>query len=167
MSQRWRRTLVCLALVTSATLDRSEELPVCDVQINEDEVVGAEDIPKLHNCRTRRFPITLENGFTNDLGYYSGTWKHGKRDGQGAMTNWISLGMTSSWKDDRPSNGLASLSSCTSRTHGYVYNGKFLSFTSPIDWLAAATRDWGLSWLSYIFSALASGIQALLSVILR
>ena len=167
MLGRWFQTLVCLALVTNATLVCSEELPLCDVRINADEVVRAEDIPKLHNCHTRRFPVTAENGFTNDLGYYSGTWKHGKRDGKGAMTTWLSLGMTSSWKNDRPSDGLAYFSSCTSQTYGYVYNSSFYSFTLPLDWLARVTWDWDVSWLSYIFSALASGIQALLSVILR
>ncbi len=166
MLGRWFQTLVCLALVTSATLVRSEELPVCDVQINEDEVVRAEDIPKLHNCRTRRFPITLENGFTNDLGHYTGTWKNGKRDGEGTLTNWISMSMTARWENDRPSNGLASYGGCTSRTHGYVYNGRFLSFTSPIDWLAAVTRNWGLSWLAEVLYGIGAATQSLLSVIL-
>jgi hypothetical protein len=166
MLERWFRTLVCLALVTSATLVRSEELPKCDVQINEDEVVRTEDITKLHNCRTRRFPITLENGFTNDLGHYTGSWKNGKREGEGTMTNWISMGMTTRWENDRPSNGLASLNSCTSRTHGYVYNGRFLSFTLPIDWLARVTQDWGLSWLAELLFGIAGLTQSLLSVVL-
>ena len=159
-------TFAVLMLLASSPLLRADELPLCAVQFREDEVISSADIQKLHNCRTRRFPITLENGFANDLGHYSGTWKNGKRDGNGTMTNWMSMGMTSSWKNDRPSNGLASYGGCTSRTHGYVYNGRFLSFTLPIDWLAAVTRDWGLSWFAEAFSALGSVIQSVFSVVL-
>ncbi len=165
MLRRWFQIWVCWMLLTSAMLVRSEELPVCDVRINADEVVRAEDIAKLHNCRTRRFPISAENGFTNDLGYYSGSWKNGKRDGQGAMTNWLSMGLTSSWKNDRPSNGLAYSSSCSSQTHGYVYNGKFFNFTLPLDWLVEVTRNWGLSWLSSMFASLGTSIQSMLSAV--
>jgi hypothetical protein len=155
--------VVLLAAVLPA---RAEGLPLCEVQAKEDEAFSPEDIQKLHNCRTVRFPITLQNGFTNDLGQYTGSWKNGKRDGQGAMRNWISMSMTSSWKNDRPSNGLAARSSCTRRTHGYVYNGRFFSFTLPIDWLATVSSSWGLSWVAEAFSELGSVTQSLLAVVL-
>ena len=154
-----------LMLFASSPLLRADELPLCAVQFREDEAISSADIQKLHNCRTRRFPITLENGFTNDLGQYTGTWKNGKRDGEGTLTNWISMSMTARWENDRPSNGLASYGGCTSRKHGYVYNGRFFSFTLPIDWLAVTTRGWGLSWLADAFSVLSSDIQALLPLI--
>jgi hypothetical protein len=155
-----------LMLLASSPLLRADELPLCAVQFREDEAISSADIQKLHNCRTRRFPITLENGFTNDLGHYTGTWKNGKRDGEGTTTNWISIGMTSRWENDRPSNGLASYGGCTSRTHGYIYNGRFLSFTLPIDWLAAVSRDWGLTWLAEVLFGTAGLTQSLLSVVL-
>jgi len=167
MARNIAQTFATLMLLATSPLVHGDDIPLCAVQFMEDDVISSADIQMLHNCRTRRFPVTLENGFTNDLGHYTGTWKHGKRDGQGAMTNWISMGMTSSWKNDRPSNGLAYFSSCTSQTYGYVYNSSFYSFTLPLDWLARVTWDWDVSWLSYIFSALASGIQALLSLIFR
>lgn len=166
MARNIVHTFTVLMLLASSPLLQADELPLCVVQFREDLMISSADIQKLHNCRTRRFPITLENGFTNDLGHYTGTWKNGKREGKGTMTDWISMGMTTSWENDRPSNGLASRSSCTRRTHGYVYNGRFLSFTLPIDWLAAVTRDWGLSWFAEAFSALGSVIQSVFSVVL-
>ena len=153
-------------LLAISLLVRAEDLSVCDIQINQDGVIKVEDIQKLHNCPTNRFPVSQQNGFTNDLGHYTGSWKNGKRDGQGAMTDWISLGMTSSWTNDRPSNGLASRNSCMSRTYGYIYEGRFFSFTLPLDWLAGVTSTWGLSWLAEAFSVLASGTKSMLSVIL-
>ncbi len=166
----WSETLfkrfAVLILLATSPMVHADDMPLCAVQIREDEVISSADIQKLHNCRTRRFPITLENGFANDLGHYSGTWKNGKRDGKGTMTNWMSMGMTSSWKNDRPSNGLASYGGCTSRTHGYVYNGRFFSFTLPIDWLAGVTRDWGFSWLAEVLYGIGAVTQSLLSFIL-
>jgi hypothetical protein len=159
-------TFATLMLLATSLLVRAEDLPVCDIQINQDGVIKVEDIQKLHNCRTKRFPVSLQNGFTNDLGHYTGSWKNGKRDGQGAMTDWMSVGMTSSWTNDRPSNGLASRNSCMSRTHGYIYEGRFFSFTLPLDWLAGVTSEWGLSWVAEAFSVLGSGTQFMLSAIL-
>jgi hypothetical protein len=166
MARHLVQTIGILMLLTTLVPVCAEELPLCAVQVKEDEAVSPEDIQKLHNCRTVRFPITLQNGFANDLGHYTGSWKNGKRDGQGAMRNWISMGMTSNWKDDRPSNGLAAFSTCTSRTHGYVYNGRFFSFTWPIDWLATVSSSLGLSWVAEAFSELGSVTQSLLAVVL-
>lgn len=167
MARNLVQSFAVLILLLVVLPVRADELPMCAVQIKEDDAVSSADIQKLHNCRTVRFPITLENGFTNDLGHYTGSWKNGKRHGKGAMTNWISMGMTSSWENDLPSNGLASYGGCISRKYGYIYNGRFLSFTLPIDWLAATTKDWGLSWLSEVLYGIAGLMQSLLSVILN
>jgi hypothetical protein len=166
MARNIFQAVAILMLLVTSPLVHCDEMPWCAVHFREDERISPADIQKLHNCRTKRFPITLENGFINDLGHYTGTWKNGKRDGKGTMTNWISMDMTTSWKNDRPSNGLASLSSCTSRTHGYVYNGSFLSFTVPIDWLATVTWGWGLYWLAEALYGFGAVTQSLLSVIL-
>lgn len=167
MSLKISQVLAILVLVATSSLVRSDELPMCDVDISNDEVVKPADIQKLHNCRTRWFPITLENGFTHDLGKYTGSWVNGKREGRGSVISWISTGMTVNWKNDYPINGFASFSSCMSRTYGYVYNQKFYSFTLPLDWLIRLTNKWDLPLLTEIFYSLRGMVESILSVALN
>jgi len=159
--------VLAILMLLATSLVTGNEIPVCDVQSNNDEVVRAEDIQKLHNCRTKRFPISLQNGFTHDLGQYTGSWVNGKREGLGSVASWISTGMTSSWKNDYPSNGLASFSSCTSQTYGYIYNREFFSFTLLLDWLIKLTSKWDLPLLPEIFSTLRWFVELILSAALK
>ena len=155
--------IFAILMLLATSLVHGVELPLCDVHINNDVVVRAEDIQKLNNCRTKRFPISLQNGFTHDLGQYTGSWVNGKREGLGSVSSWISTGMTSSWKNDYPTNGLASFSSCTSQTYGYIHNREFFSFTLPLDWLIKLTSKWDLPLLPEIFSTLRWLVELFLS----
>ena len=159
-------TLASSLLFTTANA-AGDVLPLCNVKPNQDDVINIEDRKRLHNCRTKRFPISLQNGFKNDLGYYTGSWKNGQREGRGTTTDWLSFGITTTWKNDSPSNGLAFMRSCMTQTNGYLLNGRFISFTQPLSWLAETMNRLEITWMAGAIYALESAIQFVLSSVLN
>jgi hypothetical protein len=162
------KAIILTSILLFTTVNAADnELPLCDVKPNQDDVINIEDRKRLHNCRTKRFPISRQNGFKNDLGFYTGSWKNGQREGRGTTTDWLSFGITTNWKNDSPTNGLAFMRSCMTQTNGYVLNGRFISFTQPLSWLATLIENLEITWLAEAISALESTIQFVISEVLN